>query len=284
MRNHYTPKQYLRNFLNAEGGLWQHDCKLGTSRTVNVDGVGNEVGLYSEKVERELNTLVEIPTHHIFKKILAKQAISAEDRTALAKYIVILLKRVPAARDRAMETLPHLASAYLEGVQNELTKFAQSDPTYLQRTEEVRKEVEHHIERVRSDLPTHLWYEGFNLTDEGPVEQALLSMKWVFLHSKSLQYLTSDNPVFYFVHEGIGGPLSEVTFPISSSIALWATRRIVVDGSHLQASPSAVRQINSRTAHNCKRFILSRDNETWILPFISKGEWELQRMGIGLPM
>lgn len=277
MGNHYTPKKYLRRFVCNEGGIWLHDRKLLLSRLTTVQAVGNEVGLYSPTVESNLNIQVEGPTHPIFDKIARREHLTRGERQALAKYIVVMYKRVPIARDRSMKRVPKMANALHDSFMMEITQLGSTDPTF--QAEEAIRNVTAAIEKVRQSPSPKLWYEGINLIDEGPAERSLLSMNWVFLHSEKLQFLTSDNPVFFFEHEGIDSPTSELTFPISSSVALWATRKSEQDGLHAIAIPAVIKQINRRTAHGCNRFIFSRENEPWIMPFIKKGEWELVRMG-----
>ena len=103
-------------------------------------------------------------------------------------------------------------------------------------------------------------------------------MNWLFLRSQADQFLTGDNPVFFFEHEGIGKPTSELTFPLSSNLALWATRLPRPSMQYLAASPAGVREINRRTAHNSVRFVYSKANEPWVLPFVLKKQWRLTRL------
>jgi hypothetical protein len=279
MGHHYTPKAYLRRFTNADGGLWLHDRKRSVSNPTTVDGVGHEVGLYSPKVESDLNLLVETPAHPVFEKIVSRQPLSAEDRRVLAKYIIVMYKRVPIARDRNLANIPALADELQTTLLRELDELSETDPTFDQWGEASRNEVKTYLKRVKENPSPALWYNNIRPAKAGRAEQTLLSMNWVFLHSKELQYLTSDNPVFIFDEIGIANPASELTFPISSSIALWATWQNEPDGSHRVALPAAVKQINRRTVHSSKRFVFSRDNEPWIMPFITKDEWQLQWLG-----
>ncbi len=278
MGNHYIPRAYLRMFANDSGGVWFHDRKALKSHATKVENIGSEVGMYSEAVEENLNLHVEQPTLPVFQRVLSKQILSDAERSVLAKYITVMWKRVPTGRERALTRMPSVADDVHDNLMSEIDALIEAEPAFRLRGEEVRSKAKAYIEKVKEAPPAHLWYDSFNLTDEGRVEDALLSMNWVFLHSGKQQYLTSDNPVFFFEHEGIGSPLSELTFPISSSIALWATRRPVQNGLHADAVGAAVKQINRRTAYNSKRFVFSKENEPWIMPFVSKGEWVLERL------
>lgn len=158
--------------------------------------------------------------------------------------------------DSALEAMPHLE----EKVAHLKTRVATA--------------IETHIENPS----TSLWCESIDSESDHLPINALLSMNWVFLYHDTLQFLTSDNPVFFFEFEGIGSPESELTFPISSKITLWATRTPKANGTFMQATSPAVKEINRRTASNSMRWVYSERNEPWILPFATKGEWPLTRL------
>jgi len=279
MGNHYVPQKYLLRFSEEDRGIWVYDREKATNFRTGVRKIAHEINMYSPEVESNLNEQVEIPTHEVFDKIVAQRQLSDADRKALAKYIVVMWKRVPTGRERAMTRLPNVADEVHDDLMKELDGLIMADPSFRARGEKVRSEAKTIIANVKASPSPSLWYESFNLTDESGVEQALLSMNWVFLHSAKVQYLTSDNPVFFFAHEGIGSSSSELTFPISESIALWATRHPRQNGLHAPALPAGVKQINRRTASNSKRFVFAKTNESWIMPFVTKAKWELSRLG-----
>jgi len=39
-----------------------------------------------------------------------------------------------------------------------------------------------------------------------------------------------------------------------------------------------VRELNRRAAHNATRLVVSSTNESWIQPFLQKGNWQLSRI------
>ncbi len=280
MGNHYIPKMYLRRFADDKGCVWTHDRVKRAISHPGVPAIGHEINMYSEEVEDALNHKVEGPTHVIFERILARHSLSDADRSALAKYIVVMWKRVPTGRQRSLNLLPSIADAVQSQIAAEFEELRKVDRSHPMLDESVRRANEY-IEKVKESPPVSLWYDSINLTEQGPVEAALLSMNWIFLHSERLQYLTSDNPVFFTEAEGLLSPTAEFTFPISHSIALWGTRQSQRNDSHVTALAGAVKQINRRTAANAERFVFSRHNEDWIMPFITKGEWELTRLGRG---
>jgi hypothetical protein len=280
MGNHYIPQKYLLRFADDKGCVWGHDKVKQNSFHSGVRGIAHEINMYSDEVETALNVKVEMPSHGVFDKILARQNLSDADRKVLAKYMVVMRQRVPTGRQRSLNLLPSVADAVQSQIAAEFNDLRKVDPSNPTLDDSIRW-VNEYIEKVKESPPVRLWYDSIDLTEQGPVEAALLSMNWVFLHSEGLQYLTSDNPVFFTESEGLLSPTAEFTFPISDSIALWGTRQNQRNDSHITTLTAAVKQINRRTAARADRFVFSRQNEDWIMPFITKGEWELTRLGRG---
>jgi hypothetical protein len=277
MGHHYLPQKYLLRFAEADGGIWVHDRTQPGSYRTGVRAIANEVNMYSPELESNLNTLVEIPTHHVFDKILDGLPLSNQDRQALAKYISIMWKRVPSGREKTLKLVPGVLDDTRTELMADMDSWVMADPTLHDKVNALREEADAIFEKQRAAPSPQIWHQTFNLHDVGKFEEELLAMNWVFLHSDEHRFLTSDSPVFFFEHEGVGRPESEVTFPISSSVALWATRVAGARNSHNVAPPSFVKQINSRTAYRSSRFVFSETNEPWIKPFTVKGNWSIMR-------
>jgi hypothetical protein len=110
--------------------------------------------------------------------------------------------------------------------------------------------------------------------------EAVAKMSWKFAISDDRQFLTCDNPVFFYEHEGIGRPQSELSFPISSSLALVASNRGPhLDGHFFRVAAHVVRQVNERTAHNTQRFAYAKKDEPWVMRFLLKESRKLPRSG-----
>ena len=240
--------------------------------------IGNELGLYSDEVETNLAKQTEQPGHAVLDKVIDELPLTAADRSALAKYIIVLWKRVPVAKERSLSRMPVIMDEVHDELMAEIDAMVVDDPTFQEKAESKRLEVTAYIDTLKADPPPSFWYDGFSLDEITMSEETLLSMNWVFLRGGNNQFLTSDNPVFFFPSEGLGRLQSELTFPISSSIALWATRLPRKQGLYMDASLSVVRQINARTAANSKRFVFSKTNDAWIKPFTIKGGWLLEHL------
>lgn len=277
MGHHYVPQFYLRGF-GSNGRIWAHDRDRKTSFETTVKGVANENGMYSEEVESFLANKIETPTISALTKIRRQEKISADDRSALARYIVFLWKRVPDGRARALKIIPDVADKVHGEIVAELDAAALTNPEFSDRAEILKARVAAAIEAHKASPSPELWYSSFESEQSMRLVDALLSMNWTFMCSTNLQFLTSDNPVFFFKSEGIGHPKSELSLPLSSSIALWATRSTVLFREFMSVAPVAVKEFNRRTAHNCTRFVYSGANESWVLPFVTKGSWQLTRL------
>lgn len=277
--NHYAPQQYLLRFADPKGRVWQHDNKhkSGSSHP-GVRVIGNELGLYSDEVESNLNVQAEIPSHAVFDKVIAGMALSEADRAALAKYVVVMWRRVPTAKERSLARMPEIVDTVHNVLMAEIDAFVAADPSLQQDADDTRVRAKAYMDTMKAARPPHIWYDSFSLDKTSKSEEVLLSMNWVFLRSGEREFLTSDNPVFFFPEEGVDNPQSELTFPISSSVTLWATRLPKKQGSYVDASPSVVRQINARTAAHSKRFVFSKTNDSWIKPFTIKGGWVLEHL------
>ena len=141
-----------------------------------------------------------------------------------------------------------------------------------------RVEVDRILDRIERERPPSIWHESLMKQSSADVIGSMMTMQWRFLYSKSAEFLTSDNPVFFFEHEGIGQASSELTVPLSSSVALWATRRQSPPTVFVQVRPAVVREVNRRMAHNASRYLYSKTDRPWILPFFSKGKYALTRL------
>jgi hypothetical protein len=235
--------------------------------------------MYSEEVESYLANDVEHPALPAIAKVRDRQPLSDGQRTVLAKYIIALWKRVPKARTRVLNLIPRVADEVAQELNAGMQKLVEQDPSLAERAATRRMEIAAAIEREKANPDPTIWERSLRSPTDAHVVGALLSMNWLFLYTGD-QFLTSDNPVFLFEHEGIGKPTSELSFPLSSSVALWATRAPCRNMQYHPVSPSALREINRRTVYNAVRFVYARTNEPWILPFTLKREKRLTRLSL----
>ncbi len=234
--------------------------------------------MYPNGVEEYLGSSVEDPAKNAIEKIRQFKEVTELDRKTIARYIVNLWKRVPAGRDRVAALIPEVAVSVRDDIHAKLTQAALSYPHLSDRAESRKFEVDQVIEKYKLDKPSKIWNQSLVKEEAEHLQEILLSMNWRFLYTENKQLLTSDNPVFFFQHEGIGAPSSELTLPFSSRVALWVNRNPSNSSAYLQAAPEAIRELNRRVVSNAKRFVYSARDERWILPFVCKLEHNLKRL------
>lgn len=75
--------------------------------------------------------------------------------------------------------------------------------------------------------------------------------------------------------QGIGNPKSEVSFPISSNLALWATWKKGQRDDYFQVRTQVVKEINRRSVSNASRYVFSPRRESWINILLEKEKLHL---------
>lgn len=270
MGDHYVPRFYLKGFTEGDY-LWVHDCLKGKSFKSTPKSVANENEMYGSELEQQLANQVEAPAIPAIEKIRAGEVLNTQDREALAKYVINLWKRVPKGRDRAVARLPEVAESVRKDLHAALDQLALTDPKEAMKVGAKKEAVNNVIDRYIEQRPPDIWQGSLAKGGTGLPEATLLGMNWHFLQSRSFEFLTCDNPVFFFEGEGMANPQAELTLPISSNVCLWAHKLGAKPPYFYEAKPAAIRAINRRAAYNASRFVFSSRQEPWILPFAQKG-------------
>jgi hypothetical protein len=268
MGDHYTPEYYLKGFTDQRGKIYTYDKLTSSKFCTGVNNVGHETGFYSREMETYLANVIEGPANSVISKIRNKQIISIAEKEILTRYMVALLKRVPEGRQRFEKMGPHVAEETFEEFKTALTKMQFPDnikQEYLERAEQF-------LGRYATNPPKDIWLNSIPPETSPTVLLAVTQMTWVFLTSdRTDTFLTSDNPMFFFESLGLGNPDSEISFPLSSKLVLWATwRKDFSDCDYLAIKAHAIKEINRRTAFNASRYIFSASDEQWIPDFIKK--------------
>lgn len=223
MGHHYLPQHYLRGFARGKS-IWAHDLQEHRSFRTQIKAVANETALYTEDLEAHLANSVEGPAQSSIDKLRSLEELSSKEREVVARYVIALWKRVPTARKRVAAMVPGVADTIKTEIQQALAKAAEEDPDLANLARSRRDEVESIISRYKQHPPDHFWHHSVGTEATPRMILALLEMSWTVLVSQSERFITSDNPVFFFASEGIGSPHSELSVPLSSGVALWATR------------------------------------------------------------
>jgi len=190
--------------------------------------------------------------------------------------MVVMLKRVPQSKIRMKKTAPNIAQSLQQKWDKEISKLLLENPSQKELFEKRRMEIKTNLDKYSKNIPKDFWLELIPPERTPNTVEAISKMTWLFLtYEKFPVFLTCDNPVFYFQGMGIGKPESEITFPISSNIVLWATWRSDIQEGYSLIKNQAIKEINRRTATNATRFIYHLKDEDWIPRFINKQEHQL---------
>jgi hypothetical protein len=130
-----------------------------------------------------------------------------------------------------------------------LTVAASEQPEKTEFIEKHRAIFKGIIDKYSNELQSMIWLKTIPPEMTPRITAALADMTWRFLtFDQQPAFLTSDNPVFFFKGLGIGRPESEVTFLISSKLALWASWRSYLPEGYFPTNMQVVKEINRRTA------------------------------------
>jgi hypothetical protein len=277
MGDHYVPQYYLKGFSQNEGKrIWVYDKVEGIKFPTQVKSIANITGFYSRDVEQYLANTIEGPANNVLMKIRQMELIDQKDKEILSEYMAVMMKRVPKGLQRLEEMAPSTSKKLYADLAEELSQIALANPEKKEIVKRRIKEIETILKKYSKDPPKDIWLDNIPPERSPKVVAALNGMIWRFLVSKpESEFLTSDNPLFFFTSIGIGKPNSEVLFPIAKNIALWATWKTHLPEGYIQATTQAVKEMNRRTVSNATRYVFKSKDEDWVLPFIMKGTWKL---------
>ncbi len=279
MGHHYLPQYYLRGFVIDNDLLWAYEKGTGQKHFTQVKGIANITNLYSPKVEEFLANNIEAPANIVLEKIRDRDKITEDNKTTFSKYMAVMWKRVPRLKERLREMAPSLAEKISDDVNRDLDRIAFQQPEKVPLIKKRRREIKVILDRYSKHPPDTIWLENIPPQTTPRALAAIKAMKWTFLtFDEYPAFLTCDNPIFYFTQMGLKRPESEITFPVSSNITLWATWRDDLPEGYVKTTKQVVREINRRTAHNSGRYIFHGQDESWIESFVKKGRWKLHRL------
>lgn len=270
MGHHYVPARYLAGFTRDDR-LWAFHKAAGRPFKTQPDSIANERQLYSEELENQLNNDIEQPANLVLEKIRLRQRLDANDQEALARYMVIMLKRVPTARARVLEMTPGVADEVTDELIRDLHalkgRSAISDAKYTAMLAEAARVRE----KLKVDQSSATWWGTLAPKESDRVADGMLKMNWAMVIDPSGQVLTCDNPVYFFPWAGISRPESELIFPIDQHTVLLGTHEQFATCSYIEGKAVALREMNRRMIGNADRHIFAADSFGWVPKAIKNG-------------
>jgi len=274
MGKHYIPRYYLSGFTqNSKPPLiWVY--KKGSSQVfaTQIKNVAHETYYFPDNFERYLANEIEAPANIVLRKIRGRKIITAKDKIALSNYMVVLWKRVPEGKKRLKERAPTVSDRIRKELFEEIEELKIKNPSKANFLEKRRLEAQDILEKLKDNPSEEIWRLVIPPEMTPRISEALSKMTWrLFICEEPNAFLTNDNPIFIFKHLGIGKEYSELTFPISSYITLWATWRHADEG-YFPANNQVIKEINRRTASVATRFIYFSKERDWVITLANKKE------------
>jgi hypothetical protein len=295
-KHHVVPQYYLKGFTDPADPELVYVFRRGERpfRT-GVKGVAfiNDFYTYTDdagnkhSIERDLADKIEGPTNEVLAKLRALQPITLLEKAVLARYISVMLTRVPRHRQRAEAWLPEVVEDFRPQLSVILDELMANAPPAIESREELLARGQAYLDQYKATPPDHL---SVGLVSD-KYAHVFANMKWVFFTapmSSHRGFLTSDNPVFFFEDVGLVGKdgpseMVEVIFPISTQLALWATWRGIPgmdDMVYVPAPEPVIEKINHRTVFASLREVYYSSNPRWVRSLVGmdKAEFRLKRI------
>jgi hypothetical protein len=293
-RNHHvTPKLYLKGFVIKSGKphIWVYErgrpYNPGDDQITNnpykdsIKNAGVERDFYADPKEdgtQEFETFenkleqLEKPADSIFQKLRARQVINDDEKLTFATYIILMYRRVASAREKIKG---QLAKQTYEPTAELFQKANLPD------TPETRAELKKIAERLAQkpgfDIQAHNRITA--ATPDSFLIEVLQKMTWNFYISPATHaYLTSDNPVFISEKFGLGKNISELSFPISTDVALVASWNKVSKGVFSEALPQYLKELNRRAISGASKYVYFEKNQEWVMTILNKNNYEYRPM------
>jgi hypothetical protein len=281
MGDHYIPRFYLKGFTENPDSEFIYVYEKGKRDgfKANIRKIAQENRFYPEEIEQYLANVIEENAKPAISKIRDLQPISFEDKVHLSKYMMAMLKRVPSHKLKVQHLTPNLTDKIIDDLVNEIKELIRINPEKQELLERRINEALSYRGKVDLDLCELAWWSNIDPDKSPKSTEALSMMTWnLFVRESEPFYLTNDNPVYFFKGIGIGNQESEVSFPISSKVVLWATWRKDLQERFVPARTAIVKEINRRTVSNCRKYVFSSGENRWIFDLMNKSKLKLNRI------
>ena len=280
MDNHYLPQYYLRGFCQDFGRtILVYDRQETRKFATQVKRVAKICNLYPPELEKYLSEDIENPANRVLDKIRNRELLTPSEKITLSSYISVMWKRVPKGKNRFKAQATGVAVDLREKLHRQLDEAVTKDPSKEDLAQRRKAEIDEILHRYSQEPPEDIWHQVIPAEQTPRMIAAVATMTWrFFTFDEEPAFLTCDNPVFFFSHLGIGRAESELSFPVSSHVTLWATRRVDLTEGYFPTTTDIVKEMNRRTASVTTRYVFHAKGEHWILPFLAKKRWRLNRI------
>ena len=285
MGKHYVPQKYLSGFAApmTPKAIWQFDKQTGefSGNALSIKKVAQQREFYNEETEEKITRLIESPGNAVLDKLRSSEFdLSDQDRVDLAVYMATMLKRVPRNRDRGHEQAPKTLAKVTSELRDQIRAAKSEGHISSELAEQHLAEAERVSEEFAANTPQDVIEQIESPWPTEQMVQLIYEMHWRFVRTDGPNYfIASDNPAFFFECWGLKNDESELTFPISSQLALfgsWTPVRRASD--RVLKGARFVKEANCRLAYGASRFIFSRSRLSWLAKVARKRVEDLNRI------
>jgi hypothetical protein len=168
----------------------------GAKKLTSIKKVAKENGFYSERTEKELNSIIECHANPVLDKIRDRdqQQPKPDEKIKIAWYMANMIRRVP----RGWERLQNIA----QNPERICSDIEANWPHLHSELEELRQDLRHIPDEWKNNFPRHLW--DWSLVNYLPLQviHILSRMTWRFYVSDKPAFLTSGSLVMRIAFQG----------------------------------------------------------------------------------
>jgi len=276
-----VPKFYLKGFTEESTSEMMFVYQKGTKESFHtqVKNIGNEKGLYTDELEVVLANDIEKSANPILQKLRGFQPISEDEKLEFSRYMFSMRLRVPKHLNWVIEKSPKVMDRTFADVEGQLQELAKKHPDKTELVEQRIAQLHDIRMNKTNEFVKGMWLQNIPVGIDRPPVQMLAHMEWRYLTYEGDQFfLTGDNPLYYHESIGIGNEKSEVTFPLSKNLVLWAKWQINIPSGFHKARTQFVKEVNRRTVSNALKYIFSPNAAEWIPLLLNKKIIRLNRV------
>ncbi len=172
MGDHYLPRHLLNGFAKPafqskrSAAIFRYEVpSAGAALNLTVATVANETGMYGE-MESVLQSEIEQPANPIIDRLRQHAGrVPAADHSALARYVLTAIRRVPDSRARSAASVPEVAASLRQSYAEQLDQLRQS-PDHVDEANEIEEKLDAAFERILAERSATCCDQEDRLTHE----------------------------------------------------------------------------------------------------------------------
>jgi len=280
MGKHIIPQYYLRGFSSdrSEQLIIVSEKSIVGVKELPIKVVAQSKNYYSDEIEKFLSDEIESKANPILKNLRDGIDYCMDDKESLAKYLCIMAQRVEKHKERIDRLKPEVVESFYERHINAIQNLIEEHPEKRDLLKSRLNELIQMKNEYEQGVPLEVDIKSKEPMLRDAIVDHFISMKWRIILSYEQEYITSDNPLFFFEGIGVANDISEVTIPLSKNIGLLMTNESSRDEIVRSISPRVVREFNRRTVYFSSRFVYSSKKFSWLNKLMAKKSIKLNRI------